>query len=1011
MTDDRDDVRDDVRDHVRNDVDDASGIPERSERSDSGAHVTESGRHATESGRHVTESGRHATNRNIVPRSSVRDGDAGPRERFALTSSRAGPSEFDVVTPVRPQPRDVFEDEDAQLSHDSDPGGDWEQPHAGRAPGQPGHERRPAPPRHPQTPDHTQTDPGQVSRDPFASSMALDRTLRVVAILAVFGLGAAGLGQPTSVLRGGIAWLGFLFFVLAGWGTIVARVARAEHPDAGQRVALGAAGYLAVGGVLVALGVLTRPAILVLVCVGFTGFVWREATAPAAIWHGVRDRLRWFRGNPALGALVVVLALFACVRIVGAVAALDRNPWDDDLAYTPLIKRLLDTGNQIEPFSFRRLGAYGGQTVLQALGAARGTLANVHLIDRGLGLGTVLLLVIGYARERRTQAMWLALIALAVLVLPDAAINTASYWTGVVCFLALYRCVVREQWALVGLFGAVTCTLRQNFLATVAAFVAAVLISRLVTLARAMPSRAAWHHERRTWAQVACVALAVIAPWWIAAYLSSHTFLFPIVDGTWNHALSITPAVVTWPQELEFFVSCCVDTSPITVVPILAVVLVFVVDSRFGRPLTALVFASVVGFVLLVHGLVGSEAYHVWRYEFAVAAALAIVLVLEVGADDDEQLGLAPIGRWILLAAFVLQISVGRGALPKQLLALFDDVREAAAIDRRGDPNARAEQRRYTAMQAALPIGAPVIVMLDDAALLDYRRNAITNLDTPGFASPDPQLPMFRGAEPLRAYLIAKGYRYAAFVRSDSSRYFFRRGFWIERMFIDAELFQIMSAYTIDAIDNFAELATTTRVLYDSDGLVVLDLASPLRAATTRATRGDESARRGAWVRELADREGLHDAWTLATRDDLRFEDGTAAVRYTDGAIDDPKWYEVTHPRPAPAKRGIAMLPVSRRAHLRVRGATDMRLVLRAAVALNTVFTHPRLDLSLDGELLTSVVADADGRYAVDVTVPRDRLAGGWHDLYLVFSSVADPGRDTREIRIARLESVEWSAP
>jgi hypothetical protein len=573
---------------------------------------------------------------------------------------------------------------------------------------------------------------------------------------------------------------------------------------------------------------------------------------------------------------------------------------------------------------------------------------------------------------------------------------------------------VREQWALAGLVAAVTCTLRQNFLAAVAVFLAAVMISRLVTLTRTRPPGEAWRQERRAWAWVAGIALAVIVPWWIAAYLSNDTFLFPIVDGTWNHALSFKPAIATWPQELAFLVTCCLEPSPIVVIPILALAVAFASDRRPGRPLTSLAIASTLGLGFLVHGVLGSEALHVWRYAFGFATALAIVLALEIGADDDGRVGLPPLGRWLVLAAFVLQIAGGRGALAKQAVALFGDVGEAAAIDRRGDPNARAEQRRYSAMQGALPAGARAVVMLDDPALLDYRRNPIANLDTPGFASPEPQLPAFRGAEPLRAYLVAQGYRYAAFVRSERSRYFFRRGFWVQRMFTDVELFQIMSAYTIDAIESFAELATTTKVLYDADGLVVLDLAAPLREATRRAASADgddEPARRGAWVRALADREGLHDAWSLTTRADLRFEDGTGGLRYVDGSIDDPRWYEVTHPRPEPAKRGKAVLPLLRRAHLRVRGAGDMRLALRAAIALNTVYTHPRLDVSLDGELLTSAVADATGQYAVDVTVPRDRLAGGWHDLYLVFSSIADPGKDIRELRIARLESVEWSPP
>ena len=107
--------------------------------------------------------------------------------------------------------------------------------------------------------------------------------------------------------------------------------------------------------------------------------------------------------------------------------------------------------------------------------------------------------------------------------------------------------------------------------------------------------------------------------------------------------------------------------------------------------------------------------------------------------------------------------------------------------------------------------------------------------------------------------------------------------------------------------------------------------------------------------------------------------------------------------------RGTPIRALYRRAHLRVRGDTSMHLVLRAAVDLETTFTHPRLDVSLDGELIGSGVADAGGRYVIDVVVPADRVAGGWHDLYLVFSSIVEPSRDVRELRTSRLEAVEWT--
>ncbi|HEY0483614.1 MAG TPA: hypothetical protein VGD37_39115 [Kofleriaceae bacterium] len=1016
------------------DLGEASGVPERTER--------------TESGRHVTDSGRHITNRNVVPRA----GTAGARDDDGELRGESAEDAFDVVTPVRPPPRDVFEEADVTLSHD-DEGGHTGGGDAGPAPvsdprlvlppprrppterGLIEPRRRPSLPPLPLPPAPDAPDasgvpgaPGAPTHDRSRRVTArvprarratpavvgdraavpawLDRALRGVTVLAVLGLGVVGFAQPDAVLRGGAAWLAFLVFVLAGWGVIVTRLARAGDCDFGLRAALGAAGYLAIAGVLVAAGLLTRSMILGLIGLGAAGFAWREATAPVATWHRVRDGLHFVRWRPALGAMIAAIVVLAGARLLGAASALDASPWDDDVAYTGFVQRLLDTGGLIEPFSFRRLGAYGGQTALGALAAARGTLANVHLIDRGLGLGVVLLAMVGHARERDTQPLWLALIALVLVLLPETAINTASYWTGVVMFLALYRSVVREHWAVAGMVAGATCTLRQNFLVPVVVFLAAVLIARLIGVSRALSLGDAWRQERRRWLVVAGVALAVIVPWCIAAQLSSDTFLFPIIDGTWNHGLSLKPAVTSWPEELAALVTACLEPSPIAVIPILALVVVFTSDRRLGRPLGALLLASALGFVALVHGFIDVEPLHLWRYAFGFATTLVVVLVLELGSDDEIVM-LAPLGRWIVLAALVLQLVVARGATAKQASVVFDNVRAAAALDGHGDPSARADLRRYRAMQAAVPAGERLAVMLDDPARLDYRRNPIANLDIPGFASPGDQLPMFRGAEPLRAYLIAQGYHYAAFVRSERSRYCFRRDHWIDRIFVDGELFSIMDAYYIDAIESFAELATTTRVLHDADGLVVLDLADVVRAATTRPAAGSELERRSAWVRELADREHLHDAWALSTRANLRFEDGTTSLRFVDDSVDDPRWYEVSHPH-EPPRRGQAILPLYRRAHLRVRGTTDMHLLLRAAISFNAVYTHPRLDVSLDGELLASVVADAAGHYAIDATVPRGRLAGGWHDVYLVFSSIGLPDRDVRDLRVARLEAVEW---
>src|SRR6185503_20262429 len=106
--------------------------------------------------------------------------------------------------------------------------------------------------------------------------------------------------------------------------------------------------------------------------------------------------------------------------------------------------------------------------------------------------------------------------------------------------------------------------------------------------------------------------------------------------------------------------------------------------------------------------------------------------------------------------------------------------------------------------------------------------------------------------------------------------------------------------------------------------------------------------RRSAWMRELADREGVHDAWSLATRADVRFEDGIGGMVVVDEADRDPRWFEVSRARTVALKRGTPIRPLYRRVHLRVRGTTDMHFEARIAIALNSMFTHPRVDVSVD---------------------------------------------------------------
>lgn len=836
------------------------------------------------------------------------------------------------------------------------------------------------------------------------------KAARAATIAIVIALGAYGLARPEAVLTGGVAWLAFLMFVLSGWGWLAVRIVRVPDADFGLRAAWGIAALLAITGVLVMLSLCARAELLALIAVGVAGFAWREWTTDEPLVVLARRGLGELRARPLLGYIAILIGAIAVLRMVGGVVQLDRNPWDDDVAYTPLVKRILDAGSLVEPYSFRRLGAYGGQSMLQAVVAARGSLQNVHLFDQALSFGLVMLLLVGYARAlRRVPGFWLAVLAIAVLVMPDTSINTASYWSGAVVFLALYRTVVRGELVMAALVGAGACTLRQNYIPVVVLFLAFTLAVQLAREARAASWREAWRAQRRTTALVLAVAAAALISWCVAAFESNRTFLFPFMQGTWNHGLTLNPTGWSWVDRLSFYIWCCLDTQPIVVVPVLFALVAFAKDARAARPIHCLLVASTLGVLLLADSFRGTDAYSIWRYGFGYALTIALAFALEVANDaDDNPVQLPALGKWTLLAALLVQIAFARIGVTKHWEGVFADLHEAVAIDRHGDPNARAEARHYAALQAAIPAGARVAALLDDPVFLDYRRNEIFNLDTPGYASPEPQLPVFAGAESVRAYFLGQGIRYLAFVREDHSRYFYRREFWVWRVFTDNEIFQVMSAYMIAAIDAFAELARTSSVIYEGDGMVVLDLGDPgaPHAEPPRLDPKREPEVREAFVRAVADREHLHTAWDLNTRHDVVFEDGLAAMGFIDyDAEIDPRWFEIFESDPKP-RAGMPVRWVGRRVHVRLRGDTDMHLAIRGRIARNTVYTRPRIDVSLDGDLLTSVTVDDAGGFVIDLTVPKDKL-DGWADLYLVFNTIGQPDRDVT-VRIARFEDFVW---
>lgn len=166
----------------------------------------------------------------------------------------------------------------------------------------------------------------------------------------------------------------------------------------------------------------------------------------------------------------------------------------------------------------------------------------------------------------------------------------------------------------------------------------------------------------------------------------------------------------------------------------------------------------------------------------------------------------------------------------------------------------------------------------------------------------------------------------------------------------------------------------------------------------------DETRSREAYLHQLAEREGLADAWHLMSRSELVFEDGFSLTELTT-PDPPPRWTELS--TAIGSVRAVPVRWMTARAHLRVRGRSDMHLALWGQIYAAAIATRPRMTVAFDGLEVAALVVEPDGRFRVDTVIPGTWLHG-WSDIDISLSSIHEPWRTVRDLRVARLEGVTW---
>ncbi|MDJ0786839.1 MAG: hypothetical protein QNK05_08510 [Myxococcota bacterium] len=575
-----------------------------------------------------------------------------------------------------------------------------------------------------------------------------------------------------QILASGLWGLALLVSFLGFGRLLAAALSVRERVHMGLEIFWGFGLCVALGGWLCLLGLATAPTGVVLVLLGVAG----------ALLPRRRPRVDW---SEPPGVEVRIGLGVACVVLLGitfAIGLLDRRYQapDDHGAYFFHAWKILETGTLLEPFSYRRLASYGGQSFLHAWLMVVAPFAHLNLLDKGvarvaLGLALVAAAVVG----RGGSLLAGGIVLYAVAAFPDMALNSSSVFTGVLAFVGLWATL---EWCrdedlspvargvATGLMVAAVVPLRQNYGLACALVVALEHGRRLAT--------------RRERAQIAELAVAVgVGAVALGGYAwlqmrSGATPLFPLIPGhgnpEWGAIAAESSAAFT--RALRHFASF-----PLVLAPGLLLLLApwlrnGAEPARLWPLALGCALASVGHAFLLAHVTPGDFA----RYTAAFSLGAALWVWMRAAAMLSGVRSRADL-RDPRLAAAVACL-VGLIWLLPPTTRLDERV---AALDRSLERSGRAmgdpeRARRHARLQQAAPAGARLLVMVDHPYLFDLARNDVVSLDLPGGASPPPGLHHTDTAAEAVGYFRTQGHDWLAVVRPSRSRHLYRRKSWAD---------------------------------------------------------------------------------------------------------------------------------------------------------------------------------------------------------------------------------------
>lgn len=622
------------------------------------------------------------------------------------------------------------------------------------------------------------------------------------------------------------------------WGRLVARALKDDRPLGwGLHAALGMAATVFVFGALACVRLVSVPAVVVWSAAGpllvAADRLLGRGGALVPLDQSVRTALRRFQ--PVFALALAVLSIAVALQYADSAMNASFNAWDDEMAYRSYIRQFLETGTLLDGFSFRRVGAYGGQSLLQAFVLALTNRDRVHILDNGICLLIPFGLITGYrGRGGRNGRAAILLAAFLLVTLPYYLHNLGGEFSGLMFFLALFRVYddpdfekasIRANAAMAALLAAAICTLRQNYMSAAVGFVALVHLALVW-----FPGERSAREWRRQALATAGATFVFLLPWIVLSIIAIHTPLYPVLRGNVRPDFGMS-GHVTFDEEVRWALTNLFMFNPVSSIALFFVAAAVLPPLRRYRAIQMFMLANAGAFCLMMHFFRAfSDAESIARYYFAFSVAFCLAATLRVVAEDPIWLR----RRSVAAAIGLVAVGVGYQFLNEKdtilRLALADVTAFNDLVRARGAfvPNTPTDEQ-YKRLQASVPRGEPILVMLDHTHLLDSRRNPVFNYDHPGTMGPRGGPPAFKGPEALAAYLESVGIRYIAYQIGPSSPEY-DVGYWERKIASTAvvngrgSFYKIQGRFELDSFATLQALGHSRRVLFNEGDLRVIDL-------------------------------------------------------------------------------------------------------------------------------------------------------------------------------------------